>query len=346
MPCCRTGDLEGHFDTDRAGALVVLRRVEPATRARWQPWSPARTYRVEPEQVFIPVKTARRDGRPARGHALPARPIGPVPAGGVQSRLDRDRRLPATRTHDVSGPRLTTSSAAVLPSSCRCARAAGPRRARTTSRYGCAPGVVEAGVSSALGDLDGVLDHLLQQAYVDGDRVVMAGQSRGGYLSVVYARARPSSGPAARGGQFRRRLVGPALRRPQLSRLCRRGSTLAAPDAVALRGGRFYYSDSAIRGLLRGVREGGRQRATCRSSAVCRETATGWWISCRCGSPTPTAFSSRSASDPSPPASGVRTPPRHRFLTTPTPGLAALVFPLRARASPALPRGGIGGVFR
>jgi dienelactone hydrolase len=53
--------------------------------------------------------------------------------------------------------------------------------------YGCGPDVVSVGVSSALRDLDGVLDHLLQQAYADGDRLLMAGQSRGGYLSVVYA---------------------------------------------------------------------------------------------------------------------------------------------------------------
>src|SRR5262249_22771635 len=51
------GRLEGHFETDRSGALVVLRRVEAATRDALAAMVAGETYRVEPEQVFIPVKT-------------------------------------------------------------------------------------------------------------------------------------------------------------------------------------------------------------------------------------------------------------------------------------------------
>src|SRR5262249_13042430 len=51
------GRLEGHFETDRSGALVVLRRVDSVSRDALAAMVAGEKYRVEPEQIFIPVKT-------------------------------------------------------------------------------------------------------------------------------------------------------------------------------------------------------------------------------------------------------------------------------------------------
>jgi dienelactone hydrolase len=180
------GRLEGHFETDRSGALVVLRRVEPATRDALAGLVAGEKYRVEPEQIFIPVKTGA--GTEVRLAATLFRP-------------DRSGRFPlVVFNHGSTGPGAIPASltqtyraqahyfvrrgfAVVVPMR----KGRGASEGSYDEPYGCAPGVVEAGVSSGLADLDGVLDHLLQQAYVAGDRLLMAGQSRGGYLSVVYA---------------------------------------------------------------------------------------------------------------------------------------------------------------
>jgi pimeloyl-ACP methyl ester carboxylesterase len=45
----------------------------------------------------------------------------------------------------------------------------------------------EAQLDSAVEDLDGVLEFMKRQDYVDAARIVVAGQSRGGFLAVVYA---------------------------------------------------------------------------------------------------------------------------------------------------------------
>jgi dienelactone hydrolase len=43
------------------------------------------------------------------------------------------------------------------------------------------------GIASALEDLDGIIEYLAQQPYADMSRLLLAGQSRGGFLSVAYA---------------------------------------------------------------------------------------------------------------------------------------------------------------
>jgi dienelactone hydrolase len=45
----------------------------------------------------------------------------------------------------------------------------------------------EVQVESAIEDLDGMLEFMKRQPYVDPTRIVVAGQSRGGFLAVVYA---------------------------------------------------------------------------------------------------------------------------------------------------------------
>jgi dienelactone hydrolase len=180
------GRLEGAFSTDRSGASVVLRRVEPATREALATLVAGQTYRVEPEQILIPVKTDT--GAEIRLEATLYRPdrSGRFPLAVFNHGSTGGGAFPATRTQTYRAEAhyfVRRGFAVVVPMR----KGRGASQGSYDESYGCGPEVVEAGVSSGLRDLDGVLDHLLQQPYVDGDRLLMAGQSRGGYLSVVYA---------------------------------------------------------------------------------------------------------------------------------------------------------------
>ena len=57
--------------------------------------------------------------------------------------------------------------------------------------YGCDSGNLSSGVARAVEDVDGVVAWLDAQPWADTTRLVMAGISRGGFLSVVYAGERP-----------------------------------------------------------------------------------------------------------------------------------------------------------
>ena len=255
------GRLEGHFVTDRSGALVVLRRVEPATREALAALVAGERYRVEPEQIFIPVKTGA--GTEVRLEATLYRPdrSGRFPLVVFNHGSTGGGAFPATRTQTYRAEAhyfVRRGFAVVVPMR----KGRGASEGSYDERYGCGPGVVEAGVSSALGDLDGVLDHLLRQPYVDADRVVMAGQSRGGYLSVVYA---------ARGRHRDRLRAVVNFAGGWSGQICGDRNSPGYADAGARSRLPMLWlygeSDLVLLGLrdprvLRGVREGGRQRAT------------------------------------------------------------------------------------
>jgi predicted acyl esterase len=57
--------------------------------------------------------------------------------------------------------------------------------------YGCDSPALTAGVARAVEDVDGVVAWLDTQSWADTGRLVMAGISRGGFLSVIYAGERP-----------------------------------------------------------------------------------------------------------------------------------------------------------
>jgi len=57
----------------------------------------------------------------------------------------------------------------------------------------CDPEVLGAGVARAIEDVDAAMAYLRTQPWADGERVLVAGQSRGGLLSVAYAAERPGT---------------------------------------------------------------------------------------------------------------------------------------------------------
>jgi len=60
------------------------------------------------------------------------------------------------------------------------------------SRYSCVPAYSLPGLERALEDLDAVVAHLRTRADVVPDQMLVAGSSRGGILSIVYAGTRPA----------------------------------------------------------------------------------------------------------------------------------------------------------
>ena len=61
------------------------------------------------------------------------------------------------------------------------------------SRYTCHTNVSLAGVDRAIEDLDAVMSHIKARPDVRPDRMLIAGQSRGGILAIAYAGERPAS---------------------------------------------------------------------------------------------------------------------------------------------------------
>jgi dienelactone hydrolase len=250
------GRLEGHFDTDRAGALVVLRRVEPGTREALAALVAGEKSRVEPEQIFIPVKTGA--GADVRLEATLYRPdrSGRFPLVVFNHGSTGPGAIPVTLTMTYRAPAhyfVRRGLAVVVPMR----KGRGASEGSYDEPYGCGPGVVDAGVSSALGDLDGVLDHLLPQPYVDSDRVVMAGQSRGGYLSVVYAARGRHRDRLRAVVNFAGGWSGGRCGDRNFPGYADAGARSRLPMLWLYGEGDRYYSDSAIRGYFEAFEKAG-----------------------------------------------------------------------------------------
>lgn len=59
------------------------------------------------------------------------------------------------------------------------------------SQYSCSPNLSLPGVERALADIDQVVNYLKSYKDVDKNKMIIAGQSRGGILSIAYAGTRP-----------------------------------------------------------------------------------------------------------------------------------------------------------
>ncbi|MFY9227170.1 MAG: alpha/beta hydrolase [Blastocatellia bacterium] len=65
------------------------------------------------------------------------------------------------------------------------------------SQYSCSPDLSLPGVERALADIDQVVEYLKTKKDVSNDQMIIAGQSRGGILSIAYAGTRPNVFKAA-----------------------------------------------------------------------------------------------------------------------------------------------------
>ena len=59
-------------------------------------------------------------------------------------------------------------------------------------RYECESPALSSGLDRAIEDLDAVMAFVAQQPWVDRNRLLLGGMSRGGFLSIVYASLRPT----------------------------------------------------------------------------------------------------------------------------------------------------------
>lgn len=72
-------------------------------------------------------------------------------------------------------------------------RGRGASEGEYLERYECDRSVLSAGVDRAIEDLDAVMAFVARQAWVDPSRLLLAGMSRGGFLSIVYASQRKTN---------------------------------------------------------------------------------------------------------------------------------------------------------
>jgi dienelactone hydrolase len=113
----------------------------------------------------------------------------------------------------------------------------------------CDPGVLNPGLARAIEDVDAMMAYVRVQPWADPDRIVIAGQSRGGLLSVVYAGERPGTVRAVvsfAGGWTSERCDGVAggFNETAFTAAARR---IRVPMIWLYAEGDRYYSASAIR---------------------------------------------------------------------------------------------------
>jgi len=70
-------------------------------------------------------------------------------------------------------------------------RGRGASQGRYNESYNCSVNSVESGINYASQSLDATMHYIQQQTWIDQNKIVIAGHSRGGLLSVVYAAKHP-----------------------------------------------------------------------------------------------------------------------------------------------------------
>ena len=157
--------------------------------------APAQPARVDSQQVWIPARTSTLfSGEKAiKLEATLYKPEGPGPfplllfshgsTGGV---------IPATNTLRpdwLAGLALERGFVVLAPMR----RGRGASEGSYDESYRCDFGLYQTGMRLAVEDTDAALAYAKSLPYVDATRVVLAGASRGGILSVVYAARRPGA---------------------------------------------------------------------------------------------------------------------------------------------------------
>jgi dienelactone hydrolase len=181
--------LRGRYRSSYSTASVTLSRATLAEAAR----IPALVARTPRQTVRIPVTdTGPFGSRRITLEATVYRPTGDGPfpvvvfnhgSTGGNAAIVKTTRPAATQARFF----IQRGFAVVAPMR----RGRGASDGDYGESYGCASASLSSGLARAVEDIDGVLAWLETQPWADPGRLLMAGISRGGFLSVVYAGERP-----------------------------------------------------------------------------------------------------------------------------------------------------------
>ena len=142
-----------------------------------------------PEQVWIPLKTS---SRVLKLEATLYRPQGegPFPVLLFSHGSTGGGRTPASTTlrpATVAPEFLARGFVVLAPMR----RGRGASEGSSDEVISCDDGRLWQGIEEAIQDTDAALAYLKTLAYVDTGRLVLSGQSRGGFLSVIYSAKHP-----------------------------------------------------------------------------------------------------------------------------------------------------------
>ena len=143
------------------------------------------------------------DGKPIRLELLVLKPLGPGPFPtvvfnhGSTGRGDNPELFRRSWTSSAAAAYFVDRGWMII---CPQRRGRGASEGRydegfetDRSRYSCQPALSLPGVDRAIEDLDAVMTHVRRRSDVVQDKILLAGQSRGGILSVAYAGERPDA---------------------------------------------------------------------------------------------------------------------------------------------------------
>jgi len=182
--------LLGFYDTERTSAFIRLTKTEATTPPDLQHVLHALQTPIEAELLAIPITTRDALGVPKA-----------LTLAALLYRPSRSGRFPVvifnhgSTGRGMSSPALTLRAeaqahyflhrgyAVIVPMR----KGRGGSEGLYSEPEQCEASAVAAGLASALEDVDGVIAFAAAQPYIQADQMVLAGVSRGGYLSVLYA---------------------------------------------------------------------------------------------------------------------------------------------------------------
>jgi dienelactone hydrolase len=176
--------LTGSYLGEGVASTITLSRVPvvelPQIIAAWSPPAP-----LPAKTVWIPIGDLRLEATLYRPTAPARLPVvifnhGSTGGGAISPRLTLRSPVPA---------RFFVERGFAVLAPMR--RGRGASDGDHAEGSGCGRESLSIGVERAVADLDAVMAYVGEQPWADPTRVVMAGQSRGGMLSVVYAAQRP-----------------------------------------------------------------------------------------------------------------------------------------------------------
>lgn len=242
------GLLQGRYFAGRE-SLALLRRVDAKSFRRFAAAAHALPYRT----VQIPARSRHEaEDRalnlaatvylPSRGARWPVLVFnhgstGPwaIPVGATQ-KYETQARYFLDRGYAVVAPMRRGRG--------------GSEGAYEEESHGPSSPEIERVFSTALDDIDATVDFVLKQPWAEGDRIVMAGQSRGGILSVAYAGRHPEKVAGVinfAGGWFGTRSGDPRAQAENDAAMRQAARTARAPMLWLYAANDSYYDAASIR---------------------------------------------------------------------------------------------------